>query len=60
MPEQIPAEVLDAIRQAMEETARRFAKDKAAPTPQPPAAEQPTDRDHAPAPGTRPHWRFIS
>ena len=59
MPEQIPAEVLDAIRQAMEETARRFAKDKAAPASQPPASEKPSEPDHPPAPGTRPHWRFI-
>ncbi|HEY6257497.1 MAG TPA: hypothetical protein VIY51_17065 [Xanthobacteraceae bacterium] len=57
MTEQIPLEVLDAIREAMEETARRLAKDKAVPTPQPSTSEQATD--HEAEPGARPHWRFI-
>jgi hypothetical protein len=59
MTEQIPPEVLDAIREAMEETARRLAKDKGAPSPQPPASQQTSDPDHAAEPGTRPRWRFI-
>ena len=57
MTEQIPMEVLDAIREAMEETARRFAKDKAMPAPAP--TEPTTDPAHEAQPGCRPHWRFL-
>jgi hypothetical protein len=59
MTEQIPLEVLDAIREAMEETARRFAQDKNAPPPQPPAVKETRAPDQAPASGTRPLWRFL-
>jgi hypothetical protein len=57
MTEQIPMEVLDAIREAMEETARRFAKDKGVPAPatSEPATEPPREAQ----PGVRPHWRFL-
>jgi hypothetical protein len=57
MTEQIPLEVLDAIREAMEETARRFAKDKAAPPPAP--SEPVTTPTRELQPGVRPHWRFL-
>jgi hypothetical protein len=57
MTEQIPLEVLDAIREAMEETARRFAKDKAAPVPEP--SQPATEHAHEAQPGVRPHWRFL-
>ena len=57
MTEQIPMEVLDAIREAMEETARRFAKDKAAPPPAP--SEPVATPTHELQPGVRPHWRFL-
>jgi hypothetical protein len=50
-------EVLDAIREAMEETARRFAKDKAVPAPAP--SDPPTTPAHEAQPGVRPHWRFL-
>jgi len=59
MTEPIPMEILDAIREAMEETARRFAQDKSAPASQPPAAKEARAPEQAPTPGTRPHWRFI-
>jgi hypothetical protein len=55
MPEQIPQEVLDAIRAALEETARRLAQEKSArpstsaPTP---VAQDLSDEE---APGNRAH-----
>jgi hypothetical protein len=59
MTEQIPMEVLDAIREALEETARRFAKAKCVPAPAPAASEPATDPEHDLPPGRRPHWHFI-
>jgi hypothetical protein len=57
MTEQIPLEVLDAIRKAMEETARRFAKDKGMPAPA--ASDPATESPREAQPGVRPHWRFL-
>jgi hypothetical protein len=57
MTEQIPMEVLDAIREAMEETARRFAKDKGVPAPA--ASEGATEPAREAQPGVRPHWHFL-
>ena len=53
MPEQIPQEVLDAIRAALEETARRLAQEKSArPSAPPPVAQDISDEE---VPGNRPH-----
>jgi hypothetical protein len=51
MPEQIPLEVLEAIREALEKTARRFAKDKRRTSTDKAPAQEPTD----PEAGVRPH-----
>lgn len=45
MPEQIPMEVLEAIREALEETARRFANDKRRTSTESEPAQQKTDRE---------------
>lgn len=50
MTEQIPQEVLDAIRAALEETARRLAQEKAARTSTPASQQNPTDMSEEGAP----------
>jgi hypothetical protein len=55
MTEQIPQEVLDAIRAALEETARQLAREKAArPVAAAQVQEAQSSLDDDP-PGTRPH-----
>lgn len=50
MPEQIPQEVLDAIRVALEETARRLAQEKAARASAPASQRNPPDPSAEDAP----------